>query len=209
MSNVEKSWDRIHAWLGLNANNILQSLQEPANLTHISTLEDLVGTTLPQQLTELYSKHNGINPDFCANLIYGINFIPVENTIEQINDYGSVSDQLSLKYADAGIVPSYTFGKKRVPIADDSGACLLCVDLDPSEHGIFGQVILLDHDSGVALKLADSIDELLEKFAEDLESGKYTLLPEAMEDGNEWLEPAKEIDVVNWFNSPAWAHVKT
>ncbi len=77
-----------------------------------------------------------------------------------------------------------------------------------SENGILGQVILLDYDSSAALKLANSIEELLEKFAGDLESGKYTLLPEALEDGNEWLDPAREIDPVNWFNSPTWAHIK-
>lgn len=208
MSNLEKSWVRIHAWLGSNANNILESLQGPANITEISKLEELAGTTLPQQLVEFYSQHNGINPDCYANLIYGINFIPIENTIEQISNYESLNDQQPLKYADTEIDSSYTFGKKRVPIADDSGTCLLCVDLDPSENGILGQVILLDYDSSAALKLANSIEELLEKFAEDLESGKYTLLPEALEDGNEWLDPAREIDPVNWFNSPTWAHIK-
>lgn len=208
MSNLENSWFKIHAWLGSNANKILESLQGPANITEVNQLEVLVGTKLPQPLIEFYSTHNGINPDCYANLIYGINFIPVANTIEQISNYESVNDQQSLKYADPEINPSYTFGKKRVPIADDSGTCLLCVDLDPSEHGILGQVILLDYDSSAALKLANSIGELLEKFAEDLESGKYSLLPEALEDGNEWLDPAREIDPVNWFNSPTWSHIK-
>lgn len=208
MSNLEKSWSRIHAWLGSNANQILESLQGPANIAEINQLGELAGTTLPQQLIEFYSIHNGINPDCCANLIYGINFIPVANTIEQISYYKSLNCQQPLKYADPEINSAYTFGKKRVPIADDSGTCLLCVDLDPSENGILGQIILLDYDSSAALKLANSVEELLEKFAEDLESGKYTLLPEALEDGNEWLDPAREIDPVNWFNSPNWAHIK-
>jgi len=208
MSSIEQSWERIHIWLRSNASKILESLQGAADKSEINQLEEIIESKLPQQLIEFYSFHNGINPNVLANLFYGINFISISNTIKQISNYETPNDKKPLKYADCEINYSYTFGRKRLPIASDNGTCLLCVDLDPIDNGLVGQIIFLDYDYSVAFKLANSIEELLEKFSDDLESEKYSLLPEALEEGNEWLSPIKEIDPCNWFNSPTWSHIK-
>ena len=111
----------------------------------------------------------------------------------------------ALKYADPGVDPSYRLGSTRIPIANDSAHCFLCVDLAPIKEGRVGQVIMIDDEFSVALKLCNSVSELVSSFASDLEQGKYTLAEDALEDGVEWLSPERGIDPGNWFNSPTWA----
>ena len=97
----------------------------------------------------------------------------------------------------------------RIPIGDDSGTSLLCVDLDPTAEGTYGQIILIDHENSVALKLNDSIKDCIDQFEHDLQNNRYSLQEDALEDGVHWLSPVDEIDPINWFNSDRWAYVKT
>lgn len=205
---IKQSIERIHSWLSRYAPKILSSLQGPVETGKLSELQSLVGEQLPSGLIELYSVHNGINPNAMANLFFGLPFISLENTITQIKSYAEPNDGAILKYADPGIKNSFTFSQKRIPIGDDSGACLICIDLDPDLGGKNGQVIVVDYDYLVAIKLANSTEELVAKFSEDLEAGKYSLQEDALADGNEWLKPEREIEPSNWFNSPTWAYIK-
>ncbi|MHB0818217.1 SMI1/KNR4 family protein [Stutzerimonas stutzeri] len=207
-ATIKNSFESIHTWLSNYAPKILSSLQGPAEKNKLSELEALAGEQLPSGLVELYSIHNGISPDVLANLFFGLPFIPLENTISQIKSYEMPIDGTALKHADSGIKSSFTFSHKRIPIADDSGTCIICIDLDPDPEGIKGQIILIDSDYSVAIKLANSIEELVAKFSEDLALGKYSLQEDALADGNEWLKPDRAIDPGNWFNSPTWAYIK-
>lgn len=204
--SLKQSWNRIETWLLTNAPKIHSSLNGSAAIDSINELNGLVGTDLPSELIEYYGIHNGIDSEAIANLVYGIKFISIEEAIKSIKNIEVSS--ASLAYADSQIKAGYIFHKKRIPIGGDNGTCLLCIDLDPSESGVIGQIILLDYDYNVAIKLADSLGDLFHNFQEDLTLGKYSLLPEALEDNNEWLHPIREIDPVNWFNSPTWAHIK-
>ena len=194
-------------WLSDNAPKIVEALQKPASQEKLIELESLVGKSLPESLISLYQTYNGINPDMFANFVYGIPFISIEQSIEQIAELEQPNDEMELSYADKEIKSNYTFGRLRIPIGDDSGTCLICVDLDPSVNGICGQVILIDYDNNIALKLANSVADYIESFSSDLLSGKYSLQEDALADGVHWLKPKREIDPVNWFNSPTWQYV--
>lgn len=126
-----------------------------------------------------------------ANLFFSLPFISLENAITQIKNYAEPNDGAILKYAGPGIKNSFTFSPKRIPVGYDSGVCLICIDLYPDLGGKNGQVILVDYDYLVAIKLAKSTEELVAKFSEDLEAGKYSLQEDALADGNEWLKPEK------------------
>ncbi|WP_039995261.1 SMI1/KNR4 family protein [Paraglaciecola chathamensis] len=194
-------------WLSNHAPKIVEALQEPASTDKIKELETLVGKNLPESFFTLYQTYNGINPDMFANFAYGMPFISIEQTISQITEFELPNDKTNLNYADDGIKVGYSFGKLRVPIGDDSGTCLICVDLDPDINGTYGQVILIDYDHNIALKLADSVENYIETFTSDLLSGRYSLQEDALEDGVHWLQPEKEIDPGNWFSSPTWQYV--
>lgn len=193
--------------LGSFAPLVKEAFQIGASEEMLQTLEHHVGSELTDDFKALYRSSNGFRPDAIASLFYGIPFCSIEHIHTGYQSRETLGGGPVLRYADSGVKLDYTYSLKRVPIGDDNGTCLLCIDLDPDEDGQYGQVILVDHDMGVALKLADSISELIAKFIRDIEVGKYKLLEEALEDGVHWLSPSREIDVVNWYNSPTWAYV--
>jgi cell wall assembly regulator SMI1 len=199
--------EEIRKLISTIAPQINTALQGPASKKSLEELKQLVGEKLPEGLIALYSEANGTAPDMFANFAYGIPFISIERAISQLEQFNSMSGDNELRYSDPGIKKSYTFSKKRIPIGDDNGTSLLCVDLDPDSNGIYGQVILIDYENDVAIKLSDSVEQHIEKFESDLKDGKYSLQEDALEDGVHWLSPAREIDPINWFNSPTWEYV--
>ncbi|MCC4621542.1 hypothetical protein LL965_16160 [Xanthomonas cassavae CFBP 4642] len=50
------------------------------------------------------------------------------------------------------------------------------------------------------------MNEFAQQFEGDLANGKYTPAAEALEDGEQWLQAAREIDVCNWYSSPTWSY---
>ena len=185
---------------------IIEAFQSPVEQFKFLELENLTFSKLPIEFQSLYLSSNGFKNDVYANLFYGFPFSPIEKIISQLEMF-ELTNNNPLRYTDKGIKSEYTFTNKRIPIGDDNGSSLLCIDLDPTEDGIYGQVIMVDYDMGVSLKLHNSILELVNQFEKDLKDDKYSLQEDALEDGVHWLDPIREIDPVNWFNSPRWAYV--
>ena len=190
------------------APQILGALQGPASQEEFDQLVEITGTPLPEGFLRLYGEHNGTDPNQFVNFFYGYTFLGLDECIRQSADYANIENSTVLKNADSGIKTNYVFGACRVPIGDDKGTSLICVDLDPAPGGTFGQVILLDYDSNVALALADSIEKFIEDFSNDLANGRYTLNQEALEAGEHWLETDAEIDLINWYGTQRWAYAK-
>ncbi|MDH2432552.1 SMI1/KNR4 family protein [Pokkaliibacter sp. MBI-7] len=208
MKSKERYWSEIHDWLEGNAPKTLSALNRPASNEAIDLLVSKVGKSLPDEVRNYYLTHNGMSQEQTASLVYGVRLSPVESAVGWLEQLTRLTIEETLEFADPGIRKDYLFGPCRIPIADDNGTSLICIDLDPDEGGQYGQIILLDYDYNVALKLATSIDEMFRSFAMDLRAGRYTLQEEALADGNEWLHPAREIDPINWFNSPTWRYVR-
>ncbi len=193
--------------LSVKAPLIVEAFQNPVDESKFSELEEVIKEKIPTDFRELYLNHNGFNEGKLANLFYGFPFSRLEDIISAQKGLGSENDMKPLRFSDEGIKSQYTFGKKRVPIGDDSGTSLLCIDLDPGKKGAFGQIIMLDYEMGVALLLNESIQKMISQFEIDLSEDKYSLQEDALEDGVHWLEPIREIDPGNWFNSPRWQYV--
>lgn len=199
--------EKIKVLLDEKASKISNALQKPASEKSIQKLEQLVEKNLPNDLINLYKEHNGLNPSELVNFAYGIPFIPIEESIRHIEMYKNKPNNDILKYSDPEIKEGYVFNSNRIPIGDDSGKTLLCIDLDPSVEGLNGQVILIDYDYDIAIKLNNSIEEYIQQFETDLINNKYSLQEDALDDNNHWLDPVREIDPINWFNSPTWQYI--
>jgi len=65
------------------------------------------------------------------------------------------------------------WNRLRVPLTDNQNGNYVFLDLDPSERGTIGQLIFLQRLQGPLEKLADRLDLWLDRFAEDLETGRY------------------------------------
>ncbi len=206
VSEVSGVLDNTKSLLEGVAPDILLAFQGAASTTTLQELEQYVGTALPRDFLNLYLDSDGFKKGCLSNLFYGFTF----NSVAQIKSHlamFSEKEPTALHHADKEIRKDYAFGPFRLPIGSDSGTSLLCVDLDPSEHGKIGQVISLDYKIGVALFLNNSVFDMITQFENDLQSAKYKLQSDALADGIQWLQPDREIDPVNWFNSPRWKHI--
>lgn len=173
---------------------ILEAFQGGAEESKIEKLESVVGSILPDDFKKMYRYKNGFDNSKLANLFYGFPFLGLDEIIKAQEKTKASNNIEPLRYADPEIKRNYTFSPKRIPIGDDSGTSLLCVDLDPSDIGSYGQVILVDYEMGVALKLNSSVEELVKQFESDLTNDKYSLQEDALADGVHWLKPIREID---------------
>lgn len=208
LMNVEKDeytndiWNKIYLWLENNASQIKKSLNPPLSNTLLLNLEKIINCNLPNDFINLYFRHNGINQSDISNLFFGLNFLPMENLLNDFKLHMSLNDDLV--YADKEINKNYFYSKTRIPFCSDSSHCYLCLDMDPSEKGTVGQIILLDNEYNVALFIASSVTEMLEVFKENLYENKYIFDEDVGADDIEFLEPLQEIDIINWHHIPKW-----
>jgi cell wall assembly regulator SMI1 len=206
---LNESWGRVERWLASNAPRILGSLNPPASDGELAAAEAAVGQALPSGLRDLYRRHDGMSVDEnLGSLFFGMRFLTLSDAVaDHAETDGSA---FSIGAADPGIVTGDTGAAIWVPFAAHGHRCRLCVDLSPAVGGTVGQVIFVDQDAlGVAILVASSVERMLCSFAEDLESGKYFLHTEALKDGEQFLDCVSEIDLLNWWESPRWAHLKS
>lgn len=197
----------IRARLHHIAPDIANALLPPASDAQLAALESALGQSLPPDLTELYRESAGLDPEATANFARALSFMSVDEVLATVES-DQTDEPVAARFADAGIQPVMTLGKQRVVIGTDFARCHLCVDLIPAADGTRGQIVFLDSEHAVALLLAPSMRVFVRRFEDDLAAGKYTLSADALDDGVQWLQAAREIDVVNWYSSPTWAYVE-
>ena len=198
----------IDKWLAQNANKIATlSLRKPASMKEIEELENAVGKSLPEDFKQLYAWHDGLdNQENMANLFYGMDFVPIEFVQKHHFQQNGVSsdEPMPLERADKEIKTENLSNPNWVKFASDGGRTGFYLDLDPTEFGHYGQIIFIDLDYQMGILVANSTEQLIKDFLQDLQNGEYFLNEEALEDDNHFLELAQEIDIVNWFKSTKW-----
>ncbi|MEO8771605.1 MAG: SMI1/KNR4 family protein [Ferruginibacter sp.] len=205
---VKDALIKITSWVNENANRISKySLNPGATDTELDTLSQ-VTKYLPPNLKDLYKTHNGENDnENWGNFFYGLLFLSIENILHDINLRTNASNNWPMRKVDNGIDPTSLFNVNWIAIGSDGSRSGLRVDLAPTPAGIYGQVIYVDGEEQVAFVVARSIGQLLQQFALDLRNGLYYLNPEALEDGQHFIEPNQEIDPANWQKIDKWKHL--
>ncbi|WP_018341596.1 WG repeat-containing protein [Cytophaga aurantiaca] len=203
MNTVTDNFKKIHGWLEKNADKILnESLNAGAEKETIEELESVINKELPTDFKELYALHDGLNEEAnCGSLFYGMLFYSIEGII---SDHKSRTFIYPLKKCSLEINPQNINNPDWLCIAFDGSHVSIRLDLAPNTTGIYGQVILVDDEYGVAFVIAKSVSEFVEKFANDLLNDKYTLDEDALEDGNQFLSADTSIDLVNWYTQKEW-----
>lgn len=204
---ISETFGRITSWLKDNAPKILElSLQSGATDLEIEELESVIGRKLPADFKELYKLHNGLSDDKnFGSLFYGMQFYPIDSIIAKFKQH-ALSAEVSLKKQDVEIDPSNMFNPGWICFGFDGAHTSLKLDLVPAEKGNYGQVIFIDDEYEIGILVAGSITELLTNFASDLENGRYHLAEDALENGDEYLDPDDSIDIVNWYQTEKWKH---
>lgn len=208
--SVPDSLRRIETWLNAHAPRILtESLNEGATESELSGLEAAIGKLLPDDYKALYRWRNGLdeNADNFGNLFYGLSFIPLAGVTAAFQSRAQGPELCPPKYAQASVKADNVLNPYWLQLSFDGSHTWLCVDLDPAPTGCYGQVIFVDEVNESVFQVAISVEALLAQFADDLEQGHYSLLPDALEDGEEYISPAESIDVNIWYVAERWQGV--
>ena len=172
---MENYWTRIINWLSENAPDMINNINNGANLKEIDHLNYIIDIRLPDDFIDFYTIHNGQVP-YTKGLIDGEELL----SIERIVDEWSIWKGLINSNAFVGIVSNPDIGIKNdwynkfwIPITYDGAGNHYCIDLDPAEGGTKGQVIRVWHDNAQRSMEASSFRKWISFFVEDIEEGRY------------------------------------
>ncbi|MEK4426361.1 SMI1/KNR4 family protein [Solibacillus sp. FSL K6-1523] len=159
-------WKRIIESGSNNNSNFKESLnlQSGANDEEFQLLEHTLGVTLPEEMKSFYKVYNGqvweneVNP-FVRNLTLS----PISEIIDTWNFLQEEFDP------DDDLEPNIEkelkpllWNSKWIPIAANGGGDHLCIDTDPSEVGVAGQILYFWHDWGNRTIEAKNLLEFIE-----------------------------------------------
>jgi cell wall assembly regulator SMI1 len=176
---MENYWSTIEQWLSENAPNILNTLNEGADEEKIAHLEELVGKKLPESFKEFYETHDGQQPG-SDGLIDAEELLCLDSIIDEWINWKELLDK---KYFEDNGVPFAAEPDEEVqntwwntlwiPITKDPDGNHYCLDLNPTKAGHKGQIIKVWHDSPEREFIAESFEEWIAHFAEEMENGDY------------------------------------
>lgn len=192
---VDASWKRIETWLGVHAPEVLEGLSAGATDEDLRVLEATLGYTLPEALTAFLRRHNGTLGD----LVRDWEFLSTAQIAKQRQfwidhdrrnkqRWQEIQEQFEgyQVWHQAHVVEHLsdedTWNPAWIPLADDHGAGLLCVDLAggsfygaPLAEGQSRQVFEFAFEDTVNPWRAPSLADLWSDLANNLEAGKYEL----------------------------------
>ncbi len=176
---MKDTWEKIETWLGANVAGVLATLLPPASLQEIQRAEEILGVTLPDDVRESYSIHNGQALDQQTagyGLVAGHELLRLSYVTAAWRGYKAQYDEGSFDVMPepAEGVKDDFWNPKWIPITTIGTTEHYCVDLDPGPGGTMGQIILWNRD-GHRSVVARSFRDWLHAFAQDLEEGEYTV----------------------------------
>jgi cell wall assembly regulator SMI1 len=189
-TSIQETWNRIAAWLEVNAVEILDDLRPGASEAQLQHAEDQLGVELPESVKNSYRIYNGAEG---AGLFSCEDFLSLEEMVskwkalKEIWDTGFFSE---FSGKPEGPVQPDWWNPRWIPWLSDVSGNHLCFDLAPACGGTVGQIIRFWHDESDRVVLASGICEWLSQFADDLHSGQYVF---SQEYGVLSLEDAREL----------------
>lgn len=139
------------------------NLQPGASEEELQLVENILGVSLPEEMKSFYRVYNGQVWHFQGNaLVRNLTLSPTFKIIENwkfLQREFDPDDDLELDIEEA-IKPVF-WNSKWIPIAENGGGDYLCIDMEPSETGVFGQVIYYWHDWGNRSVEAENLYEFI------------------------------------------------
>jgi cell wall assembly regulator SMI1 len=177
---MKQYWVRFEKWLENNAPHLLDLLNPGASQADIDKLETLIGKKLPDDFIEFYKIHNGQQQIGCDGIIDSEFLLSIDDIINQWECWQSLLE--SGQFQDAGEfmtsepdkgIKNDWWNSLWVPFTYNNSGDHICIDLDPTSDGNFGQVMHMWHDSGNRDLYANSFTEWISNYIIGLEIGKY------------------------------------
>jgi cell wall assembly regulator SMI1 len=174
---MNQLWLRFENWLAKNAPHLLQRLNPAAKQEDIDKLETTIGRELPEDFILFYKIHNGqTTKEGREFLVNCEELLSIDNIIFEWNVWKSLLDNDSFgkltSEPDEGVKNNW-WNQLWIPFTADGCGNYVCIDLDPSTSGNFGQVMELRYDMACRNLFANSFTDYISNYVIGLETGKY------------------------------------
>lgn len=169
---IKTVWHEIEVWYRKNASALLAELNNGVSDQQLNDFEALTGFSLPEDYKSSLQIYNG------GTYINGYRYNSLGQTLgiwiemKRLNDDGTFAGVEAI-YADGGEIQKNWWCPGWIPFTQDLGGNLYCVDTQPGENGIFGQIIYWDTVEGPSLSEYKSFLEWLRHYRDDLYRGVY------------------------------------
>jgi cell wall assembly regulator SMI1 len=179
--NMKETANGLKSWFSSNHLEYSELFNSGASERDLNKLIAFFDGRLPDELIEFYRIVDGQSDLDSPLLLNGYVLLPSEEVIntwvrtktalESMNTDGSIS-------ADFGPIKSHIQNLKWIPVASNIGGDSICIDLDPTETGTYGQVIrVINGDMNLKL-LARSFKEFISLYERSLINGSYVFSDE-------------------------------
>lgn len=212
--NIKKNIERILSWATQNAPQTVANLNKPAAISDLDAIESEFGMPLPQGFGELWKSFDGDGlGTWLAIFGNGNQMLSCKELIEHYKLDQEIGKSLydpamhkigfwKDRIADhvifvRGAVKPLMLHPKWLPFTSMNGDVIRYFDFDPAPGGTPGQVIEVDPEGCSYQVLADSLSAFLSDYADQLESGAYSVA------GNGFIESSVEPDPFEW-GMPGW-----
>lgn len=160
---IRETWKQLDDWFAADATRLPGELNGPASDDEIAALHAALGPTLPDELVGSLRIHDGQAEPGVAfvenDVLLGTAEIAAQWSIWRglvaAGDFDGITSE-----PDAGIRDDW-YNLKWILFTHDGSGNHLCVDLDPAEGGVVGQVIRVWHDDAVRERVARSFAQWL------------------------------------------------
>lgn len=175
---MKKIWELIELKLKEIAPDILNDLNSGVSDEEIADLEKTINVKLPDDVIAFYKVHNGQKGD-SGGFFRCEEWLSFERIKGEWGIWKGLLDSGTFQEEDEAFYSDPDYGIKEdwwnaswIPITYDGAGNHYCIDLDPAEGGISGQIIRMWHDSDERTLEANSFTEWVTKYKDDLINGK-------------------------------------
>jgi len=166
---------RIVGWLREHSDEDRHKNPPPgAKAATLAAYERALGIPLPPDLRAWWSMHDGGVALFEYEGLGCGHSMQRRAGMEELRQSGVLADH-ELFPQDVARIAATKWHPRWIPLAEDGCGNLYCVDMGPARMGIVGQVIRWEMRGGAFAASSVVLAELLERYADALESGDFTV----------------------------------
>lgn len=211
---IKRNIERILSWAGEKAPQTVANLNRPASKPDQDAIESEFGIPLPDGFADLWSSFDGDGlGTWLAIFGNGNQMLSCKELVQHFKLDQEIGKSLydpAMHKVDfwknrisdhvifvKGAVKPLMLHPKWLPFTSMNGDVIRYFDFDPAPGGTVGQIIEVDPEGCSYQVLADSLHVFLAEYADQLESGAYSVA----EDG--FIESSVEPDPFEW-GMPGW-----
>lgn len=172
VATVKQIWADIETWYKKNAPNRFEDLLPGAKEEEISQFESRISLFLPEDYRASLKIHNG------EVYVHSYNYLNLDgvlnswSNITHLSEQGVFADHEILEQG-SGVIQNTWWDSGWIPFAEDSGGNMICLDLNPADDGVVGQILYMDIQEGPSLSEFKSFLDWLKYYRDGLHIGKY------------------------------------